>query len=240
MGKVQVWRHVSYEDLDGLEAGFSSLGFDIGYWDALYDGDVPDAVEPDILVVLGAPIGVYETQDFPFINQQIAALQKRLDAGKPVLGVCFGAQLLAAAAGARVFKGSSFEFGWAPIELTEAGLTSPLSSLGENVFHCHGDTFDLPVGAELLARSAQYENQAFRLGPHLGVQFHVEVTKRGLSRWSIGHVGRIKSSIGLKQWSAEIAMHADTHANTLVDFVSRWVSDVMPSETLIKKNGRIL
>lgn len=225
MGTVLVWRHVAYEDLDGLELGILARGHRIQYWDAMYDGDHPEAEYADFLVVLGAPIGVYETEHFAFINNQIAQIQKRLDSGKPVLGICFGAQLLAAAAGSRVYKGPEFEFGWGPITLTHAGASSPVASFNRHVFHCHGDTFDLPFGAELLASSSRYQNQAFRIGPHLGVQFHAEVTARGLSRWSIGHVARIKSTIGLQEWNKQIAAHASQHEATLDQFIGRWLDE---------------
>jgi len=199
MASLLAIRHVAYEDLDGFEIPFQKRGFACTYLDAWYDDFPSDPLEADVLVVLGAPVGVYELTDFPFISEEIDLVRLRLQAGRPVFGVCFGSQIMAAAMGAKVVKGPDFEFGWAPLNLTPSGSTSPLKhygASGRSVFHCHGDTFDLPKDAELLASTDAYVNQGFSLGPHLAMQFHGEVTERGLRRWYIGHSARIRSSIG--------------------------------------------
>ena len=115
-------RHVAYEDLDGFEPIFVRAGFTIRYVDAWYE-DVRDIdpISPDLLVVLGGPIGVYETASYPFLAHEIALVERRLAAGRPFLGICLGAQIMAAALGAKVYRGHVSEIGWAPITLTKEG-----------------------------------------------------------------------------------------------------------------------
>jgi len=143
----------------------------------------------DLVVVLGGPIGAYEQEDYPFIADEIAILRARVAANRPTLAICLGAQILAQALGARVYAGTK-EIGWAPLKLTEAGQRSVLRDIGRDatpVLHWHGDTFDLPDGADRLASTPECANQAFSLGATLAVQFHPEVGdalhRRGCSQW---------------------------------------------------------
>jgi GMP synthase (glutamine-hydrolysing) len=144
-------------------------------------------------VVLGGPIGVYGQQDYPFLKDEIACIGQRLAARKPTLGICLGAQLMAAALGARVFPGQNGkEIGWSPIQAAPNAHPpewfAPLLSPGLSVFHWHGDTFDLPKGARYLAKTERYENQAFAIDDFaLALQFHPEVTADGLESWYVGH-----------------------------------------------------
>lgn len=146
-------------------------------------GSEPVPRDPDGLgglVVLGGPMGVYEAARHPALVPQQRLISAAVAAGLPVLGICLGAQLMASAFGARVFRGHGKEIGWSPLELTEAGAADPvLAPLAgaPAVFHLHGDTFDLPADATHLARSSLYPVQAFRIGPRAyGLQFHLEFT----------------------------------------------------------------
>src|SRR4029077_8332016 len=134
-------RHVAFEDLGLLGPLVSARGYDVRYHDAgidRFDGDT--LIAPDLVIVLGGPIGVYEADAYPFITGEIAAIAGRLAANKPMLGICLGAQLMAAALGARVAPGPVKEIGWAPLSLTAAGQASVLAPLGTNpVLHWHGD-----------------------------------------------------------------------------------------------------
>jgi GMP synthase (glutamine-hydrolysing) len=140
-----------------------------------------------LLIVLGGPIGAYETDTYPFLAAEIALLERRLMHDRPTLGICLGSQLMAKALGARVFPGPLKEIGWGRIDLTEAGAGSSLASLGSEdseVLHWHGDTFDLPAGAVRLACNANYENQAFAFGQAaLALQFHAEADPGSLEKW---------------------------------------------------------
>jgi len=178
--RAQVWVHVAYEGLGGFRAPLEDAGYAIETVDAsIADFDAVDAA--DLLVVLGGPMGVYEQQDHPWLAREVAALGARIDAGAPVLGVCLGAQLVAAALGARVGPGAAKEIGFAPVQLSPAGEQSPLRHLaGVPLLHWHGDTFDLPRGTERLASTSLYGNQAFRRGATLlALQFHPEMGMPG-------------------------------------------------------------
>lgn len=182
-------RHLAFEDLGSLAAVLGDAGYDIAYRDAGVD-PVGDLVAPDLVVVLGGPIGVYQTDLYPFLADEIAGLRARLDAGRRTVGICLGAQLLAAALGARVFPGDGPEIGWAPVTVAADG---PLAALaGVPVLHWHGDSYDLPDGAVHLASTARYEQQAFAVGDHvLAFQFHPEAGAAGFERWLIGHAAEL-------------------------------------------------
>ncbi|WP_028310786.1 glutamine amidotransferase [Derxia gummosa] len=188
--------HVSFEDLDAIGPLLADAGYDIEMVEIPVRPDFAErARDVDLLVVLGGPIGVYEAADFPFLVDEIAVVRERLLAGRPTLGICLGSQVMAAALGARVYAGTNGkELGWKPLALTAAGADSPLRGLAGEVpvLHWHGDTFDLPEGATLLAGSDQYPHQAFAFGSHgLALQFHIEGSPAGLERWYVAHVGEL-------------------------------------------------
>jgi GMP synthase (glutamine-hydrolysing) len=135
-----------------------------------------DFLEPDLLVLLGGPMGVYEREAYPWIESELARIAIRIVASGPTLGVCLGAQLIAAALGGEVKPGTVREVGFAPVSLTEAGKTSPLAALaGVPILHWHGDVFTVPEGAILLAETAAAP-QAFALGDTvLALQCHPEM-----------------------------------------------------------------
>jgi GMP synthase (glutamine-hydrolysing) len=200
-GSALAIRHVPFEDLGSFASVLRARGLALGYRDAgLDDLGARDLLDADLLIVLGGPIGVYETRDYPFLKGEIAVVERRLRAGRPVLGLCLGAQIIAKALGARVFKGRRKELGWSLLALTDAGRKSALAELGARtaVLHWHGDTFDLPREAQLLASTRLYAHQAFAWRPHaLALQFHIETTARGLERWFVGHALEIASTRGV-------------------------------------------
>jgi GMP synthase (glutamine-hydrolysing) len=194
-------RHVAFEDLGSFAPLLAASGFAIRTMDAGYDDfSAADMDGADLLVVLGGPIGAYDDGDYPFLTEELRLIEARLRAGRPIVGICLGAQLMARALGARVYPNANGkEIGWSPLSLGPAAPASPLSVLeGVPVLHWHGDTFDLPEGASLLASTALTRQQAFSWGPAaLGLQFHVEATARGLERWFIGHAGEIAATAGV-------------------------------------------
>ena len=201
-GAALAIRHVPFEDLGSFAPVLRERGFAVAYRDAgLDDLGARELVDADLLIVLGGPIGVYEAKDYPFLKGEIAAVERRLELGRPVLGLCLGAQIMAKALGARVYQGKRKELGWSPLALTDAGRNSALAALGPRtaVLHWHGDTFDLPRGAELLGSTPLYHNQVFAWRNHaLALQFHIETTVRGLERWFIGHALEIAATRGVK------------------------------------------
>lgn len=181
-------RHVAFEDLGILEPILVERGFDVTTLQAGVDS-LDSMADADVLVVLGGPIGVGDVQDFPFLQEEVSHLRQRLEHGLPTLGICLGAQLMAAALGARVTPSGSFEVGYRPLRVTAAGRDSVLAGLdGVPVLHWHGDVFGIPSGARRLAETDGFSNQAFDLGPAiLALQFHIEARWDEIERWLIGH-----------------------------------------------------
>jgi GMP synthase (glutamine-hydrolysing) len=183
-------RHVAFEDLGLLGPLVAGRGYDVRYHDAgIARFDAATLIAPDLVIVLGGPIGVYEIEAYPFIADEIAAIAARLAANKPVLGICLGAQLMAAALGARVAPGPVKEIGWAPLALTPAGQASVLAPLGTHpVLHWHGDNCELPAGCARLASTPHCPVQAFARTPaQLALQFHLETEPSRFETWLVGH-----------------------------------------------------
>jgi len=149
---------------------------------------VPSAAEVDGVVVLGGTMGVSDAAAYPHLVAEQRLLADACDRGLPVLGVCLGAQLLAAALGARVYQGPAPEIGFGDVRLTPEGERDPvLGPSGPSLpaFHWHGDTFDLPRGAVCLAGTAAYARQAFRAGARAyALQFHVELDAALARDWA--------------------------------------------------------
>jgi GMP synthase (glutamine-hydrolysing) len=232
MKTVLALRHVVFEDLDSFAPLLTGRGYAIRYVEAGYDDLVAlDPLTDDLWVVLGGPVGVFEQDAYPFLRDELRLLLARLDAGRPTLGICLGCQLIAQALGGRVYPGHGKEIGWKPLTLTETGRHSPLAIFadGTPVLHWHGDTFDLPDGAVLLASTDQYRHQAFSWGSHaLALQFHIETTGHGLERWLIGHAGEIAGTPGLSVATlrAETARHAVNAAQWGQQSLTAWLDQV--------------
>lgn len=194
MRKATALIHVDFEDFGTLGAALKDAGYAVNVVNAC-TGDLhaSSIADSDLLAVFGGPVGVYDQQAYPFLAVELEIIRLRLAQKRPLLGVCLGAQLMAAASGASVHPGShGKEIGWSAIQAgPDAALYPEFSELfgaGVQVLHWHGDTFDLPAGAQHLASTAVYPNQAFAFGHHaLGLQFHPEVTARQLERWYVGH-----------------------------------------------------
>jgi GMP synthase (glutamine-hydrolysing) len=233
--KALVLSHLAFEDLGSLEAPLRERGFDIETVDAATERfPLKQAESCDLLVVLGGPIGVYDQRDYPFLKDEITCIGERLAARKPILGICLGAQLMAAALGARVYRGQhGAEIGWFPIQAA-AGSSScewfaPLLTSGLSLFHWHGDTFDLPLGAQLLAKTEHYTNQAFALGSYaLGLQFHPEVSATGLESWYVGHACELHHA-GISAASLRSAAHEKAAAleEAAARFWKLWLDTIL-------------
>ncbi|MDQ2080341.1 glutamine amidotransferase [Xanthobacteraceae bacterium Astr-EGSB] len=190
-------RHVAFEDLGLLDDLLAARGFSARHVDAGVDAITADTLlAPDLVVILGGPIGVYEEDAYPFLVSETAAIAARLARNRPTLGICLGAQLVAKALGAAVAPGPRKEIGWAPIELSAEGRASALAPLADTaVLHWHGDNLELPAGAVRLAATAACPNQAFAIGRHtLALQFHIEADPAKIERWLIGHCGELAAA----------------------------------------------
>lgn len=171
-------RHVPREGAAGFLEPIEAAGFMIERIDVADPAfEAVNLCAPDLLIMMGGPMGVYEADIHPWIPLQIAKLSARLERDKPTLGVCLGSQMIAAALGARVYQGHVIELGFAPLDVHGAGLASPVRHLdGVPVLHWHSDTFDLPDSVELLASTGHYPHQAFRRGQNiLALQCHAEM-----------------------------------------------------------------
>lgn len=183
-------RHESHVHLGNFEAVLLDHGYEIEVVDASapdFEAALDAARDADLLIVLGSAAGVYEADRHAFIRPEIAAVQQRLAAEQPTLGVCFGAQLIAAALGSDVRPGASVEVGYRDLAVTDEGLSSPVRhTVGVPMAEWHGDTFDLPAGTTRLASSAAYENEAYGIGDWmLAVQFHPELTDEMHEEWLV-------------------------------------------------------
>jgi GMP synthase (glutamine-hydrolysing) len=204
-------RFVHFEDLGSFEADLGRRGYTVRYAGATVDEiNNLNPLVPHLLICLGGPIGAYEDGIYPVLKPIMKALERRIAADLPTMGICLGAQIIARVLGARVYPGGRKEIGWSPLRLTESGRRGFLRHLGAEharVLHWHGDTFDLPTRATLLASTDMYPNQAFAFGSSvLGLQFHAEATASGLERWYIGHACEISSTPGVEV----AALRADT------------------------------
>ena len=194
---AQAIRHIGFEDLGSFAAPLSEAGYDIQYLDvAERDPATLDPHDADLLVVLGGPIGVYDHEAYPVVTDEISLLRARLAADRPTLGICLGAQLMAAALDARVYPGPAREIGWSALDLPDAAAPDPLVALRDvPVLHWHGDTFDLPEGTTRLASTPVCANQAFSRGPNvLGLQFHPEVLGARFEHWLLGHAHELATA----------------------------------------------
>lgn len=188
MKRVAVFQHVPYEILGTLHPLIREAGIRVRYVNyGRQEYPDLDVTRYDGLIILGGPMGVYEHHKYPHLKHEIQHIRAALEKEMPILGICLGAQLIAAALGAEVFPSGKREIGWYDVSLTAEGSRDPLFchfNKKERVFQWHGDTFELPAGAKLLARSAQFRQQAFRYKKNVyGLQFHVEADEPMIERW---------------------------------------------------------
>ena len=155
MTGIYAFRHVAFEHLGLIAPALESRGLSVQYVDLFEGAPVPERIaEAAGLIFMGGPMSAND--DLPYLRAELALIEQAAKAGTPVLGVCLGAQLIAKALGARVYRNRVKEIGWFPVSWTPAAARDPLFaglSAPETVFHWHGETFDLPAGAEWLARS---------------------------------------------------------------------------------------
>jgi GMP synthase-like glutamine amidotransferase len=183
--RIHVLQHVPFEGPAAIAQWAERRGYPLAL-SRLYAGDpLPVLDDFDRLVVMGGPMSVGDTDAYPWLAPERALIAEAVAGGKSVVGVCLGAQLIAAALGARVYRNAQKEIGWLPVRLTaEAGALDLCDGLPveQTVFHWHGDTFDLPAGTVHLAESEGCANQAFLVdGRVLGLQFHLESTPESVA-----------------------------------------------------------
>lgn len=175
--KVQVFQHAPFEDLGSIRFWLDQRGAEISYTRWFAGDTIATLAGCDMLIAMGGPMSVNDEIELPWLKDEKAAVQDAIARDIPVLGVCLGAQLIASALGARVYRNAVKEIGWFPVRAPARSGSSfgfPPECL---VFHWHGETFDLPEGATPLARSEACEHQAFQVKQNvIGLQFHLEMT----------------------------------------------------------------
>jgi len=184
--RVVAFRHISFEGLGLIQPALEERGIEVEFADLFRGGPAPAGVAgASGLIFMGGPMSVND--DLPWLPIEMQFIRDAAERGQPVLGVCLGAQLIAKALGARVYRNPIKEIGWFDIRLTDAGRQDPLLSAlddPETVLQWHGETFDLPTGAQWLACSEVCRHQAFRVGSSIyGLQFHLEVTPEIVADW---------------------------------------------------------
>lgn len=235
---ILVLCHVPHEHPGRLDPALRARGIATRTVDFFADAQASPSLDGVAgLLVMGGPMNVDETARYPFLATEVRLLERALAQGLRILGICLGSQLLAKALGARVYPNPRKEIGWYPIFPTPAARDDPLLSsfdASETVFHWHGDTFDLPAGAVLLARSAACAHQAFRWGRAAhGLQFHVETTPDMIATWlSIPDNQAELAALPPHQAVDLAALHAATSAHAarlaaLSDHIAAAFADIL-------------
>ncbi len=227
--RILAIQNIGCEPLGTLEDILASGGARIEYRHPYRGEPLPSRLDRwEAAILLGGPMAVHENRP-PFIADEVGLAAAAIHDDMPLLGICLGSQIIAAAAGARVYAGTEREVGWSEVRLTKAAASDPVfSALPRQlpVFQLHGDSFDLPEGAVHLASSPVYDNQAFRLGTSAyGLQFHVEVNRELARTWTHEY-GDYAAAAGVSRESLLAGL--DSRCRALlpaVDAVGRWLLD---------------
>src|SRR5690606_3299628 len=178
--RIHYFQHVPFEGIGSLEHDFRARNFSLSATHRYRNEPAPDVHSIDALVVMGGPMVIYDEADYPWLADEKAAITAAIDAGKTVLGICLGAELIADVLGGKVTRNGFKEIGWLPLEIQPQAEDHPVARIlakYPNVFHWHGDTFAIPPGALHLARSEACLNQAYVYNEQVyGFQFHLETT----------------------------------------------------------------
>ena len=188
--RVHYLQHVPFEGLGSIETSLTAAGCQISCTRLYEDATFPDCSEFDLLVVMGGPMSVNDEHEYPWLVPEKQFVRAAVSEGKRLLGICLGAQLIASSLGAPVYASTHKEIGWYPISGTTPSDNSAFRFPRElEVFHWHGETFDLPEDSVLLASSEGCKNQAFQIGTNIiGLQFHLETTPES-ARDLVAHCG---------------------------------------------------
>ena len=179
--RVHWFQHVPFEGLGSMQAWFDEAGYTLSKTGWFAGDAAPGVDDYDWLIVMGGPMGVADEGQHPWLREEKSAIRAALDAGKPILGICLGAQLIAHVLGAEVAPNGHKEIGWFPVRLTQNAALSPFFADFPEVFdafHWHGDRFNCPRRGLRMARSEACDQQAFVFNERvLGLQFHLETTE---------------------------------------------------------------
>ena len=183
--KIHFLQHVHFEGIGCIENWAKNKKFSVNKTRLFKAEALPNLDNIDLLIIMGGPMNVYEEDKYPWLALEKKFIKDAIKKNKKILGICLGAQLIADALGAKVYKNKHKEIGFFPITFTDEAFKYPFFSKflkKLDVFHWHGDTFDLPQGTVRIASSEACKNQAFVYGSNIiGLQFHLEITKEGIA-----------------------------------------------------------
>jgi GMP synthase (glutamine-hydrolysing) len=180
--RIHALQHAPFEGLGNIQTWADECQHTVTITKLFVDEQLPSVASFDALLVLGGPMNIYEESQYKWLKEEKSFIKRVIHEHKYVLGICLGAQLIADVLGAKVYQGKEKEIGWFPVTLSdEVEKRFPFLPKALEVFHWHGDTFDLPIGATLLASSKACINQAFLYNERvIGLQFHLEMTKESI------------------------------------------------------------
>jgi len=230
--RVQVFQHVPFEGPGQLEPWLRDAGCTLATTRFFEADPLPEIDTIDFLLILGGPMSVTDEDGHPWLADEKDFIRQFVRTGNPVLGICLGAQLVASALGARIRRNPETEIGWFPVE----GVPQPDTSSFQfppsiNVFHWHGETFDLPPGARHLARSVACENQAFQVGSSvLGLQFHLETTPESMQAL-ISNAREELVSTPFVQLEADLLVTPPTAYDGIHNLMKKVVMYLLPKES---------
>jgi GMP synthase-like glutamine amidotransferase len=209
--KLHSFEHVPYEGLDRIGDWAAARGHQTSATRFYAEDPLPATSAIDALIIMGGPMGVYDTAEFPWMIQEMEFIRQMIKTGKPVLGICLGAQLIAGALGAKVYRHTQKEIGWWPVQFAPYPVKgTALEVFGPEamMFHWHGDTFNLPPNAVHLGTSEACRYQAYSVGKNvLALQFHPEISAATIDRW-VQESGSIKNPHGFVMSEADMKRHA--------------------------------
>jgi GMP synthase (glutamine-hydrolysing) len=223
MKRALIIQHLACEGPGRLAPLLFALNYAVDRCYAFAGEGIPTSLTHDLFIFMGGPMGVSDIGDerYPFLARECSLLKSILQHNHPALGICLGAQLLAHAAGARVYPNvysghPRLEVGWAPVRFLDAESRLELQGISdtEMMLHWHGDTFDLPVGATLLASTDYCTNQLFRLRRQVGIQFHPEIEATMVEEWvklDAAYVAKAHGHLGATQILHDTAHYVEQH-----------------------------
>ncbi|RED59405.1 type 1 glutamine amidotransferase [Cohnella lupini] len=231
--RIQFAQHVAFEDPGAILKWAEARGHEYTVTRFYAGEELPSPENWDWLIIMGGPMSIHDEDEFPWLKSEKESIRNAISIGKIVIGNCLGSQLIAEALGAKVYKNDQTEIGWFPIEWTpdgQAALYLESAPTELPVFHWHGETFDLPEGAVLLASSAACKNQAFAFGINVfAFQFHLEVLRHNILSMIENEEDELKKESPYIQSKTEILKYshlADKATDVLVSFLNelehRW------------------
>jgi GMP synthase-like glutamine amidotransferase len=212
--KVQILQHISVKPPGTILDWLAEKNYDYKINYIKHGDPLPDENDTDFLIVLGGALNVNNEAANPWLNSEIAYVKNIIDADKPVLGICLGAQIIARALGMKVEKNEKSEIGWFEVVLTDEGIEEPFLKGVPTKFtplNWHNDIIRLKSGLKTLAKSQATNVQAFRFKNALALQFHLEQTNESLDRMleKVENIIKVdtfvQSARTIKQNSANIA-----------------------------------